>query len=255
MVATEDVPSGQIICECPLYAACCLEETKKKMCATCLAVSDGRLDLKCAACGKAFFCSEECHAAASHLELPAKSANTVPHGYLCDALQQLGRGGKLDKQLVSILRLMLEIIVWRHLEGKGENRSVSHGDCSAFDLLEEHPEAWTPEECKEWEKPFRLLRTAIAACPLKIEEPTELELRQMCGRIEANVFGVIDDENRVVAQGIYLPAAMFNHSCTANCIVEEGTADVLRIRTATPVAAGSTCREPWPVIANSGSGR
>ena len=132
---------------------------------------------------------------------------------------------------------MLEVFLWRHLS-LPLGRPLDHGSFASFQTLEEHPGAWTAEERKEWTKPFRILRQALAACPVPIEEPTEEELRELCSRIESNVFGVIDSENRVIAQGVYLAAAMFNHSCTPNCIVEEGTAEVLQVSTAGPVAAG-----------------
>jgi len=109
MVATEDIAPGTVICDATLFACCALEETKKKVCATCLKISEeGRYELKCAACGKSWFCSRECAADAAVVgeagACPTRTWSTVPHGYVCEALQQLARGGKLDKQLVSLLR-------------------------------------------------------------------------------------------------------------------------------------------------------
>ena len=136
---------------------------------------------------------------------------------------------------------MLELFAWRAIEKEGrlEAHGAVHGLDADFGALEEHPEAWTEEEIKEWVKPFSLLRRALAACPwMEGAEPSELALRQMLSRIDSNCFGVIDQEMRVVSQGVYVHAAMFNHSCDPNCRVLEGNADTLTMVTKRAVAEG-----------------
>ena len=43
----------------------------------------------------------------------------------------------------------------------------------------------------------------------------------MLSRIDTNVFGCFADKSHLFAQGIYIDAAMFNHSCDPNCYVQK----------------------------------
>jgi len=212
-----------------------MEHWKKRACACCFAVAPQRLEHRCS-CGQAFYCSEECrtqHAAHG-------SAGTAPHGMLCPALQQLGAAKKFAKSEVAMLRLMLEIVCRRHLnnqpppaDGGTAAGSAAGAAASApllpgglFEALECHPPSWGEAERRDWLKLFAVLETALGHCPwytapaAPADAAQQAQLwQQMLSRIDTNVFGCFADKSHLFAQGNYIDAAMFNHSCDPNCAV------------------------------------
>ena len=116
------------------------------MCGRCLRYAPQRLSKKCAVCnGQVWFCDEDCE----------QADIVAPHDAICPALVHL-TSARFDKQIVSMLRLMLEILY----------RQVNHRDEYERNMapLAHHAEQCQLEEADELKKPFELLRTALSTC-------------------------------------------------------------------------------------------
>ena len=96
----------------------------------------------------------------------------------------------------------------------------------SFEALECHPPSWGDAERRDWLKLFAVLDNALGHCPWYTAPAASADAvqqaqvwQQMLSRIDTNVFGCFADKSHLFAQGIYIDAAMFNHSCDPNCAV------------------------------------
>ncbi len=214
------LPEATVVCSSSVHAVAVMETWRKRVCARCFKVAAKRLECHCTVCNQAFYCSESCR----DIHAAAGSPGTSAHGTLCPALATLGRGKKFGKENVAMLRLMLELVA-RDLVGPALDGALG-GAGLRFDAMQRHPPTWGDKERRDWEKLFLLLEDALAQCEWWRVLPQEppYEWQHMLSRIDSNVFGCFSklESGHLFGQGMYLEAALFNHSCDPNCAVSSG---------------------------------
>lgn len=245
--ATKDTSPGDVVCRAPAYAATVCEEWKRRVCAACFTIADARLSQSCPKCDQCYYCDERC-----------QERHKLSHSRVCPALQGFAQLKRTDKETMAVLRLLLEVLAIEH---------TTSGGTSTFDALQHHPAQFnTSKEVTEWSKCcacFRELCEACAWCPWTSTEgqgetppppPTDEELHALTSRIDCNCFGVFrpgcgDGRARMsmgrnvdlLGRGLYLEAALFNHSCAPNCFVSAGALSLEVIADETVSAGDELC--------------
>jgi len=160
----------------------------------------------------------------------------APHDALCPALAHL-TSARFDKQVIAMLRLILEIL-YRTAVPDGEGQASVDG----FNQLVYATEP-SVEELTELKKPFELLRVAVKSCswhdtsalPLDLSEGT---LHRMFSQIECNSFGLLSPRGGLVGHALHRAVAMLNHSCAPNCAVDDQDPRLMTVSTVLDVVAG-----------------
>ncbi len=245
--ATEDLEPGHIVCRAPALVVTVSEEWTRRVCASCFAVAEARLEVCCSACKQCYYCDAACC-----------ERHTVTHSVVCPALKHFTVLKRVGKETMAVLRMLLEVLALEH--GSGASR---HEDAAfTFDELQHHPLSFdTPKEATDWTKCCSSFRTLVESCewcpwrrhggPSTLPPPpTEEALHALVSRIDSNCFGVFrpgcgDAAPRLamgrnvdlLGRGLYLQASMFNHSCVPNCSVSAG-ATTLEVVTDEAVRAG-----------------
>jgi len=235
--AMTDLRPGSVVCRASAFVVTVSEEWTRRVCAACFAVADARLATCCSDCAQCFYCDGTC-----------RDRHRASHSAVCPALQHFGQLKKVGKETMAVLRMLLEVLALEH----GSNRGTAIGNEGGptYDALQHHPLAFdTPKETTDWTKCCASFRTLVAACPwcpwrcgeggegspTPPPPPTDAELHSLVSRIDSNCFGVFrpgsgDAAPRLamgrnvdlLGRGLYLHAAMFNHSCSPNCSVSAG---------------------------------
>ena len=238
MSATAPLPAGQAVCAAPCFVLCVMESWKKRVCACCFGVADGRLSCRCEACGQAFYCDERCRASHALSGRPG----AAPHAEVCPALARFS-GLKKWESDTAVLRLLLEVLA--HNREPAAECSAAADAAARFEALDHHPEVLVGKEARDWAMACKVFSRAVEACdwcPWGAEgkvAPTAGELQLMVSRIDSNCFGCFsnDGSGPPFARGVFLEAAMFNHACAPNCAASNDK-ETLTVYTTRPVAAG-----------------
>ncbi|KAL1496069.1 hypothetical protein AB1Y20_014696 [Prymnesium parvum] len=206
MLSSAFLPAGTIVCEAAALALCPLEEWRKRVCASCLAVAPSRLSNGCHSCESCFYCDGACAA-----------AHAPSHARACAALRRLGALRKYGKDLQAMLRLLLDVLLAAPHEGK-----------EMFFALEHHPPRRDRKAEAEWRRACALFRHALEACEgVEARGFSDEEIHALVSRLDSNCFGCyIEDSRREgappFAHGCYPAASLFNHSCAPNCTASTG---------------------------------
>lgn len=243
LVATKELSAGHCVCDVPCaYALALHEEWRHAICAQCHTVSaEAALTIKCEACDRAYYCSDECRARHKTKGAPGGMA----HDHMCVALALLG---PLERQNSLVKpRLVLEILARRQLaktddEKRGAAELVS---------LSYHQAVWPEDDGNEHREAFSewcgCLREAIRATEwgraIESAELTDEKLHDLLSRIDVNGFessaAVAGASSTSCGTGLYLSGAtLFNHSCEPNCEVTHGMPR-LTVTTSSAVAKGT----------------
>ena len=245
--ASSDLEPGHVVCSAPAFVVTVSEEWTRRVCASCYSVAEARLDLCCLACEQCYYCNATC-----------RDRHRVAHSAVCPALRHFTALKRTGKETMAVLRMLLEVLALKH----GAGASRREGDAPLFDSLQHHPLTFdAPKEATEWAKCCSIFRSLVEACdwcPWRLPgspstrppPPTEEDLHALVSRIDSNCFGVFragcgDAAPRLamgrnidlLGRGLYLQAAMFNHSCAPNCSVSAGT-KALEVVTDEAVRAG-----------------
>ena len=175
--------------------------------------------LRAGGCGQVFYCSKGCQEAHAQLAfrspLPEpRSSAVVPHATVCRVLKQWGAyRSKWGADTESVLLGVLEVLAMLAHESQQQQQrgpEAAAGPCPApaplprqpaparlpgygaqdFLLLQSHADEWCPEDRREWGKACRQLLAMMARAGWPCELPSEAEALHLCGRINANNFGV-----------------------------------------------------------------
>ena len=272
VTAARRLERGTVVCESPAYALVPAEEWKKRVCAACFSVTHTRLTCACPICEQAFYCSESCRA--GHLK--QGSAGSVAHSLLCPALKRFSVLKRFGKSNMAVWRLVLEVLARATLIPCTGASSASFE--ASFESLVHHPPKWlSQKEAMDFKRSCSSFRTALAACEwADAQSLTDEHIYALMSRLDSNCFGYFapqaqtappqtavpqtggasgdclsrpseghlsrPSEGPLVAQGCYLAAAVFNHSCAPNCsaLCSVGPdARTMRVVLDEAVAAGS----------------
>lgn len=249
LAATKDLSPGHVACLAPAHCLSVVEEWKRRTCAWCFSIGAGRLETRCAACDQAFYCNRACMDAHASSSRPG----CVRHSDVCPALARFTSLKRVDKGMQAVMRLLLECVARLALEegGLAPSQCTDGTDAATpptgFMALQHHPPKFdSVKETKAWAKCCTLFRAAVEACPWcpwrgsPAAALSDSQLQQMVSRIDSNVFGVFSKgaEGKLYAHGVYLAAAMFNHSCLPNCVA--GTdASEMEVSVLEPIPAGA----------------
>ena len=217
--ATERIAPGTVVCESAALAVVVVEEWKRRACASCLVISEGRLSMSCEMCDQCYYCTDACRA-----------QHAADHAAVCPALRRFASLKRVGKETMAVLRLLLAVLARQH---------TVPDDDMAFAALQHHPPAFdTAKDEKDWKLCAQLFRAVLEACPWAPSPlPTDDELFAMCSRIDCNVFGVFSRECAgqprvamgrnvdLIGHGLYLNASMFNRYQT--CGPQPGTTALL----------------------------
>ena len=252
--ATETLAVGHVVCRARAHAVTVCEEWRRRCCAACFSVAEGRLSTACDECDQCYYCNSGC-----------KSDHALSHSATCPALCKFAGLKKVGKETMAVLRLLLEVLAREHTASPLANASIAGGDampdetrgCQTFEALQHHPASYdTTKEATDWSKccttfrhiveqcdwcpwsPRGLAPKDASSCPLAASPPTDAELHALVSRIDSNCFGVfregqgeatgrarLDASGRnvdLLGRGVYLDACLFNHSCAPNCSVSAG---------------------------------
>lgn len=215
------------------------------------------MDLCCCVCQQCSYCSEAC-----------QEQHRPIHERVCPALQRWAQMKKAGKETMAVLRLLLEALAIDYapaVQTRSADAAQNVVGAPSFSALQHHPATYdTPKEASEWARccaSFRGVVEACEWCPWRPDgagstshrpPPTDAELHALASRIDSNCFGIFRDGHGdgaprlasngrnvdLLGRGVYLDAALFNHSCSPNCSVTSG-ARRLSVVCETPVAAGA----------------
>lgn len=116
LVAARDVEEGELLLVDQVYACAVLPSHKKRVCNGCFEVGKKRLEISCRDCGQVYYCSDTCRN--QHWEGNGESAKwCVPHSRLCGTLKHFA-SSKCDNEMENVLRMVLEVIARREIEGE-----------------------------------------------------------------------------------------------------------------------------------------
>ncbi|KAJ3024855.1 UNVERIFIED_CONTAM: hypothetical protein HDU68_007698 [Siphonaria sp. JEL0065] len=188
--------------------------------------SNSSTKIKCPNCIKqTFYCSQEC----LNLDAPR-------HLLECKIVRDLPGITAAAKVDYTLMRLVLAVLVQRHLENIGENHGENTHTDLVFDLLS-HRKTCDPK----W-------LACVEACAEDFAShlPTELaipvsDIVSLACRINSNSHGIIDptgNTNGEVGVGMFPLVAMLNHSCAPNCSFVSSTHGIMIVRTLCPVQEG-----------------
>ena len=249
------------MCIANAHVAAVCEEWKRRVCTSCFAVAEARLDRCCSLCQQCFYCSEAC-----------QEQHRPAHERVCPALQRWAQMKKAGKETMAVLRLLLEALALEHQPTATQSASVGESVVGApsFTALQHHPATYdTPKEASDWARccvAFRGVVEACEWCPWRVDgadsdschrlpphdPPSDAELHALASRIDSNCFGIFREGHGdgaprlasngrnvdLLGRGVYLDAALFNHSCAPNCSVTSGARRLSVVCEAT-VAAGT----------------
>lgn len=80
-------------------------------------------------------------------------------------------------------------------------------------------------------------------------------LKQIYSQIQSNAFGMTSGAGRVVGQGLFLAAAMMNHSCNPNCRADDVSAAMITVRTIVDVEPGEELTTSYTDISKAVTSR
>ena len=278
--ASQPLQAGDVVCCAAAHAVAVSEEWKRRICARCFTLADARLTVSCAACQQCWYCGDACQA-----------QHQAAHEQVCPALQRWGQLKKTGKETMAVLRLLLEVLAREHsaieqpavidLEASPSSETPALPGAPSFMALQHHPARWdTPKEALDWARCCASFRNAVEACkwcpwlssgdglPTRSPPPSDAELHALTSRIDSNCFGIfrpapgesapktcLGRNVDLLGRGVYLDAALFNHSCAPNCSVTAG-ALLLEVVVDEAVAAGeelciSYCETQQPLAARN----
>eukprot|EP00656_Telonema_subtile_P003181 TRINITY_DN11455_c0_g1_i3.p1 TRINITY_DN11455_c0_g1~~TRINITY_DN11455_c0_g1_i3.p1 ORF type:complete len:244 (-),score=58.67 TRINITY_DN11455_c0_g1_i3:71-802(-) len=200
------LPLGSPVCVSRMLCASPLQENRNRLCSLCLRTSAKRLEHRCEQCQQAWFCAPEDQ---SSCRLAAEGLSVAPHAVMCPALSHLV-SARFDKQLVAMLRLMLELLY-----------ASTVGKSAAFDALQ--ADEVSPSDQAELVRPFELLRRAVKSCSWGAEVLLdEGLLLRMFSRIEINVHGIYHGLNSQLVGHAMYPCLLY----TSDAADEEDSVDL-----------------------------
>ena len=228
--ATTHLEAGHVVCAAAASAVAVSEEWKRRVCSNCFHLADARLPQGCANCDQCAYCSDAC-----------KIKHKAAHESICPALQKWPTLKKAGKETMAVLRLLLEVLAREHANSINQSSDEHVPGCPNFRALQHHPAKHdTPKEASDWSKACASFRSALEACEwCNPAAWSDDELHALTSRIDSNCFGVYKagvggDANAptrrapsgrevdLLGRGLYLDAALFNHSCAPNCSVSAG---------------------------------
>ena len=103
IISSRGLEPGAVVCEAAAHAVVVTEECKRRACAACFKLSEGRLTVKCSECSEVYFCDEYC-----------MQEHAAVHAAACPALQRFTSLKRVGKEMMAVLRLLLAVMAKEH---------------------------------------------------------------------------------------------------------------------------------------------
>eukprot|EP00899_Mesostigma_viride_P022154 jgi/Mesvir1/3122/Mv05562-RA.1 len=230
LFATRTFKKGELISYCDPYAAVLDGPSEGKRCDVCTKQPPPAApDLqRCAGCKQTYYCSQKCQKAGWKMhkkECQAVRAlsegGPVPTGSSEEGNGGEGggkEGGMVERRLTPSMRLVLRILIKRHLQESHAIPTTAIDDFELIKSMEGHRSDMPEEKLVQYAQMAHCVMSTgrlVGVC----DESDTSRITDLFCKMACNAHTLCDGEIKAYGIGLYPIAALLNHSCDPSAIL------------------------------------